>query len=98
MHSMSRGVHLFFIFSLTFLTLFGALIFYLVEYESVTKSEITAKRSFVNLVKLPDLALSNTPAFRHRSLHTIATFAPYDGALLGVSLEEFVYGYTGKNR
>ncbi len=84
MNSHSKSV--FIIFS-TLLSLLLVEIFYLNQFQTVTKRELNNKINFVQLTGLPDLAISTEVSYiRHRSLANTFSIYPDD-----VSLREYSY-------
>ena len=72
---------LFFIF-LTLFSFFGIEILYLDSTRSTDEKILNKKLSFIELSKLPDLAISTEATYvRHRSLSTVGTIYKDDGSL-----------------
>jgi len=85
---MSRELYLFaLVFGLS-LSMLLVLVVYLSYFESKEK-RLSEKLSFVAFVGLPDLAITNEPYLRHRSLSSVYSVYPVDGALREYKKESF---------
>ena len=83
-------------FGLAFLLF--AEIFYLSMFDATQTQTLKEKKELSVLVGLPDLALSNEPQVRHRSLAGVFEIYSLDGALREHSYESFVYSVAKEPR
>jgi len=87
---MSRELYFLWIASLLLLFLLSMFIFYFSYFDANRESRIQEKYAFVAFVGLPDLAITNEPYLRHRSLSGVFSVYSADGALREQTRESFL--------
>lgn len=73
-------------------------IFYLSIFQAAEAQTLQEKKELSALVGLPDLAISNEPQMRHRSLKGVFEIYSLDGALREYSYESFVFSVAKEPR
>jgi len=78
---MNKKVKLYFSGFLSLLILMLVEIYYLDSYYTISSENLKVKKSFVSLVGLPDLAISQDSFIRHRTLSSTFEIYSIDAAL-----------------